>query len=65
MATRNNVANRGESLIVFCPKCQGPMKVVKRAGTGPKGTYWTCDCGFAAKHQKGDYISYVYKYAKK
>lgn len=64
-SSKNNTANRRGSLIVNCPKCDSPMKIVKKYGDGPNGNFWDCSCGFSVRQKKGDYKDYSHKWTKK
>jgi predicted RNA-binding Zn-ribbon protein involved in translation (DUF1610 family) len=66
MATKNNISNRGGTLVVYCPKCKEALRIVKKVGCGPNGLFWSCTkCDFEVRHKKGDYVEYENKMTKK
>jgi len=65
MASRNNTANRGLTLVILCPECQSKLQIVVKAGKGQKGRFLGCTkCEYSSKYQKGDYSKYEHKWVK-
>jgi predicted RNA-binding Zn-ribbon protein involved in translation (DUF1610 family) len=57
--SKNNAANRGKSVSMFCPSCQEKMEIVVAYGFTERGKFAQCSkCGFLRKYQNGDYKKY-------
>lgn len=64
--SKNCAANRGSSMVIHCPDCDGKLSVVLVKGhTDKTGKYLTCSkCEYRAKYKKGDYVEYVHTFVK-
>jgi predicted RNA-binding Zn-ribbon protein involved in translation (DUF1610 family) len=61
MASKNNIANRGNILKVQCPKCGGNLYIVVHKGQGQNGRFYHCDsCEYNIKFHKGMYTQFEY-----
>jgi Zn ribbon nucleic-acid-binding protein len=65
VGSKNCLANRGASLVVYCPECEEKMKLCMRVGYGPNGRFWECtSCAFTERFYQKSYKKYNYNWTK-